>query len=274
MSGKLPSSLANLESLEYFSLFDNNFEGFFSLDSLANLSMLKVFGVNSRSNLFQVVSEGSWKPKFQLNAIALRSCNLVKVPLFLLHQKDLRHVDLSDNNISGQFPSWLLANNTKLDVLLLQNNYLTSFQLPRSAHNLLFLDLSVNKFNHLLPENIGWILPHLLSLNISKNGFQGSMPSSLGNMKSINNLDISHNSFGGKLPRSFVEGCYSLSILKLSHNKLSGEAFPESTNFTRVSQLSMDNNQFTGTIGQGLRRLRSLYMLDVSHNSLTGGIPS
>ncbi|CAN6936865.1 unnamed protein product [Brassica oleracea] len=274
MSGKIPSSLANLESLEYFSLFDNNFEGFFSLDSLANLSMLKVFGVNSRSNSFQVVSEGSWKPKFQLNAIALRSCNLVKVPLFLLHQKDLRHVDLSDNNISGQFPSWLLANNTKLDVLLLQNNYLTSFQLPRSAHNLLFLDLSVNKFNHLLPENIGWILPHLLSLNISKNGFQGSMPSSLGNMKSINNLDISHNSFGGKLPRSFVEGCYSLSILKLSHNKLSGEAFPESTNFTRVSQLSMDNNQFTGTIGQGLRRLRSLYMLDVSHNNLTGGIPS
>ncbi|CDY11072.1 BnaC06g23240D [Brassica napus] len=237
MSGKIPSSLANLESLEYFSLFDNNFEGFFSLDSLANLSMLKVFGVNSRSNSFQVVSDDSWKPKFQLNAIALRSCNLEKVPDFLLHQKDLRHVDLSNNNISGQFPSWLLANNTKLD-------------------------------------NIGWILPHLLSLNISKNGFQGSMPSSLGNMKSINNLDISHNSFGGKLPRSFVEGCYSLSILKLSHNKLSGEAFPESTNFTRVSQLSMDNNQFTGTIGQGLRRLRSLYMLDVSHNNLTGGIPS
>ncbi|CAG7903512.1 unnamed protein product [Brassica rapa] len=274
MSGKLPSSLANLESLEYFSLFDNNFEGFFSLDSLANLSMLKVFGVNSRSNSFQVVSEGSWKPKFQLNAIALRSCNLVKVPHFLLHQKDLRQVDLSDNNISGQFPSWLLANNTKLDVLLLRNNYLTSFQLPRSAHNLLFLDLSVNKFNHLLPENIGWILPHLLSLNISDNGFQGSMPSSLGNMKSINNLDISHNSFGGKLPRSFVEGCYSLSILKLSHNKLSGEVFPESTNFTRVSQLSMDNNHFNGTIGQGLRRLRSLYMLDVSYNNLTGGIPS
>ncbi|XP_048591752.1 receptor-like protein 15 [Brassica napus] len=274
MSGKLPSSLANLESLEYFSLFDNNFEGFFSLDSLANLSMLKVFGVNSRSNSFQVVSEGSWTPKFQLNAIALRSCNLVKVPHFLLHQKDLRQVDLSDNNISGQFPSWLLANNTKLDVLLLRSNYLTSFQLPRSAHNLLFLDLSVNKFNHLLPENIGWILPHLLSLNISDNGFQGSMPSSLGNMKSINNLDISHNSFGGKLPRSFVEGCYSLSVLKLSHNKLSGEVFPESTNFTRVSQLSMDNNHFNGTIGQGLRRLRSLYMLDVSYNNLTGGIPS
>ncbi|KAJ0256435.1 Receptor-like protein 13 [Hirschfeldia incana] len=250
MTGKLPSSLANLESLEYFSLLDNNFEGFFSLESLANLSMLK------------------------LNAIALWSCNLEKLPHFLLHQKDLRLVGLSDNNISGQFPSWLLANNTKLDVLLLRNNYLTSFQLPKSAHNLLFLDLSVNKFDHLLPENIGWILPRLLSLNISKNGFQGSLPSSLGNMKSINNLDISHNGFGGKLPRSFVEGCYSLSILKLSHNKLSGEVFPESTNFTRVSQLSMDNNQFTGTIGQGLRRLRSLYMLDVSYNNLTGVIPS
>ncbi|KAG7590070.1 Leucine-rich repeat-containing N-terminal plant-type [Arabidopsis suecica] len=274
LTGKLPSALANLESLEYLSLFDYNFEGHFSLGWLANLSKLTVFKLSSKANSLQVESESSWKPKFQLSFIVLRSCNLEKVPHFLLHQNDLRQVDLSDNNISGKFPSWLLANNTKLESLLLQNNSLTSFQLPKAAHNLLFLEVSVNEFNQLLPENIGWILPRLQFMNLANNSFQGYLPSSIGNMENIEYMDISHNNFHGKLPKGFLNGCYSLVILKLSHNKLSGEIFPESTNFTRVSLLSMDNNLFTGKIGQGLRRLRSLRELDISNNKLTGVIPS
>ncbi|OAP15436.1 RLP15 [Arabidopsis thaliana] len=274
LTGTVPSALGSLQSLEYLSLFDNDFEGSFSFGSLANLSNLMVLKLCSKSSSLQVLSESSWKPKFQLSVIALRSCNMEKVPHFFLHQKDLRHVDLSDNNISGKLPSWLLANNTKLKVLLLQNNLFTSFQIPKSAHNLLFLDVSANDFNHLFPENIGWIFPHLRYLNISKNDFQGNLPSSLGNMNGIQYMDLSRNSFHGKLPRSFVNGCYSMAILKLSHNKLSGEIFPESTNFTNILGLFMDNNLFTGKIGQGLRSLINLELLDMSNNNLTGVIPS
>ncbi|KAF8097590.1 hypothetical protein N665_0285s0021 [Sinapis alba] len=274
LTGKLPSALGTIASLEYLSLFDNNFEGVFSLYLLANLSKLKVIKLYSKSKSLQVLSNGSWKPRFQLSVIVLGSCNLEKVPHFLLHQKDLRQVDLSGNNISGDFPTWLLENNTKLEVLLIQNNSLTNFQLPKSAHNLLFLDVSVNNFNQSVPENIGWILPRLRYMKLSNNGFQGVMPSSLGNMKTIELLDISHNNFHGKLPKSFVDGCYSLRILKLSHNKLSGEIFRESANFTGIMVLSMDNNLFTGKIGQGLRSLRDLHLLNISYNNLTGVIPS
>ncbi|WZZ67444.1 hypothetical protein YC2023_078814 [Brassica napus] len=49
-------------------------------------------------------------------------------------------------------------------------------------------------------------------------------------------------------------GCYSMQFLKLSHNKLSGE--------------------FSGNIGEGLKRLISLTVLDMSKNYLTGVIPS
>ena len=276
LTGKLPPSLGSLKSLEYLSLFDNDFEGFFSLGSLTNLSKLRVLKLCSKSNSLQLVSDrdSSWKPKFQLDVIALRSCNLDKVPQFLLHQKELRHVDLSDNNISGNFPSWLLENNTKLKVLLLQNNSFTSFQVPKSPHHLLFMDVSVNKFNHLLPENIGWILPHLRYMNISNNGFQGTLPSSLGNMKNTEYMDLSRNSFHGELPRSFLNGCDSMAILKLSHNKLSGEIFQEPPNFTNILGLFMDNNLFTGKIGQGLQSLRNLSLLDISNNNLTGVVPS
>ncbi|CAF1910851.1 unnamed protein product [Brassica napus] len=275
MTGKLPSALSNLESLEYLSLFDNNFEGFFSLGSLANLSELRVLKLGSKSNSLQVESEGSWKPKFQLNAIILGSCNLNKVPHFLLYQKDLHQVDLPDNKISGNFPSWLMENNTELKVLRLQNNYLTSFQLPKHTHGLTFLDVSMNEFNHMFPENIGWILPQLVSMNKSGNGFQGNLPFSLGNMKDNSYVDLSHDSFEGKIPRDFLKGCYSMQILTLSHNTLSGEVFPEGeVPYSNISDLLLDNNHFTGKIGQGLRSLESLVILDISNNSLTGVIPS
>lgn len=125
LTGNVPAAIGSLESLEYLSLIDNNFEGLFSFGSLTNLSKLKVFKLGSSSNSLQVDSESYWKPKFQLRGIALRFCILEKVPPFLLHQKDLRQVDLSYNNISGTFPSWLLVNNTRLEILLIQNNSLT-----------------------------------------------------------------------------------------------------------------------------------------------------
>ncbi|KAG2313279.1 hypothetical protein Bca52824_024836 [Brassica carinata] len=271
LSGNVPSSLGNLESLNYLSLIDNNFEGFFSLSSLANLSELRLFKLSSRSKSFQVECDNSWKPKkFQVNVIVLPSCNLVKVPYFLRYQKDLTHVDLSDNKIAEAFPSWLLENNTKLQVLFLQNNSFTSFQLPKSARKLLLMDVSTNEFNQLLPSNIGWIFPQLMYLKLAHNGFKGNLPSSLGNLKEIRYLDMSHNSFQGKLPRSFVKNCDSII---LSHNKLSGEMLLESFNFTGILELSMDNNHFTGEIGQGFRKLEDLYVLDISNNRLTGVIP-
>ena len=133
LTGMAPYTLSRLKSLEYLSLFDNDFEGLFSFGSLSNLSKLKVLKLYSKSNSLQLYLETSWKPKFELSVIVLRSCKLKKVPHFLLHQKELRQVDLSENQISENFPSWLLANNTKLEVLLLRNNSFTSFQLPESA---------------------------------------------------------------------------------------------------------------------------------------------
>ncbi|WZZ68998.1 hypothetical protein YC2023_080368 [Brassica napus] len=109
LTGKLPPSLGNLGSLTYLSLLENNFEGAFSVGWLANLSQLRVFRLGSRSKSFQVESEGSWNPKFQPSVVELPSCNLVKVPNFLLHQKDLSRLDLSNNKIYGDFPHWLLA---------------------------------------------------------------------------------------------------------------------------------------------------------------------
>ncbi|KAJ0257322.1 Leucine-rich repeat-containing protein [Hirschfeldia incana] len=274
MTGEVPSAISSLTSLEYLSLFDNEFHGFFSLSSLSNLSKLRVLNLYSKSKSFQVESEGSWKLEFQLYVIALRSCGLEKLPNFLLHQKELRLVDLSNNRLHGVFPSWLMENNTNLEVLILQNNSFTNFQLPKSAHKLLLLDASANEFSQPFPEDIGWILPNVRHMNLSENSFQGELPYSLGNMKKMYYLDLSHNGFYGKLPRSLAMGCYSLMFLKLSENKLSGHIFPDPTNLTSLRVLTLDNNQFEGKIGDGLPNLSSISMLDLSNNYITGVIPS
>ncbi|CAN6832223.1 unnamed protein product [Brassica oleracea] len=100
LSGNLPSTFSSVESLEYLSLLDNNFTGLFSLNPLTNLTKLKVFKLSSTSDMVRVETERSWEPKFKLDIdrpCVLRFCSLEKIPSFLVYQKNLRLIDLSNN---------------------------------------------------------------------------------------------------------------------------------------------------------------------------------
>ncbi|KAF3581125.1 hypothetical protein DY000_02034377, partial [Brassica cretica] len=274
-SGNLPSSFISLESLEYLSLLNNNFSSLFSLNPLTNLTNLKVFKVSSTSDKVQVESEGNSEPKFQLRVAVLRSCSLEKIPSFLVYQKNLRLVDLFSNRLSGNPPTWLLLNNTELEVLLLQKNSFTIFEMPTVVvHNLQVFDFSSNNIGVMFPHNISHALPNLVHLNASSNWFQGNFLSSMGEMKSITFLDLSYNNLSGKLPRSFLKGCFQLKYLKLSHNKFRGHFLPRGTQFFSLGVLRIDDNLFTGKIGVGLLSSTDLSMLDMSHNCFTGAIPS
>ncbi|KAG7605463.1 Leucine-rich repeat [Arabidopsis thaliana x Arabidopsis arenosa] len=273
LTGNIPPSFSSLESLEYLSLSDNSFEGFFSLNPLTNLTKLKVFMISSKDDMVQVKIESTWQPLFQLSVLVLRLCSLDKIPNFLVFQKNLRLVDLSENRVSGIIPAWLLENNPELEVLQLKNNSFTSFQMPTTVHNLQVLDFSENDIGGLFPDNVGRVLPSLVHLNGSINEFQGNFPSSIGEMKNISFLNLAYNNLSGELPQSFVSGCFSLRTLQLSHNKFSGHFLPRRTNFTSLSVLRIDNNLFTGKIGVGLLYLVSLSVLDMSNNFLEGAIP-
>ncbi|CAF2058395.1 unnamed protein product [Brassica napus] len=274
LSGKLPPFISNFKSMEYLSLHDNNFEGLFSLDLISELTELKVFKLSSKYSMLQVVetSASSTGLKSQLRSLTLSNCNLSNIPGFLRYQKELRVLDLSSNTLSGAFPTWLLKNNTKLQVLLLQNNSFNILTFPR-LHKLQFLDLSANNFNHQLPKNIGLMLPRLRHLNLSNNEFHGNMPSSVDTMEYLEFMDLSYNNFSGKLPRDLFTGCYSLKWLKLSHNSFTGPIIPRSSEETSLMTLIMDNNMFTGKLTENLRNLRLLTVIDLSNNFLTGTIP-
>ncbi|KAJ0606026.1 putative non-specific serine/threonine protein kinase [Helianthus annuus] len=90
----------------------------------------------------------------------------------------LRIIDLSNNNLTGPFPSELT-----------------------NLHGLIALNLSKNSLGGDIPRNIG-DMKRLLTLDISSNKFSGGIPSSMAQMTSLNYLDVSYNNLSGRIPSS------------------------------------------------------------------------
>ncbi|KAI9191263.1 hypothetical protein LWI28_006062 [Acer negundo] len=198
-------------------------------------------------------------------------------PKFLYHQHDLSSVDLSHNNLTGEFPNWLLDNNTNLDELVLVNNSLKGPLLfpIHSHHNLTSLDISKNSFHGNIPIQVGAYLPMLWFLNISKNDFDGRIPS-FGDMNSLWSLDLSYNNLSGEIPEHLAKSCINLRYLVLSNNRLEGQIFSAANfNLTNLWRLQLDGNQFIGKIPECLSNSSSsLTVLHLGDNHLSGRIPS
>uniref|UniRef100_A0A6N2KPW8 Leucine-rich repeat-containing N-terminal plant-type domain-containing protein n=1 Tax=Salix viminalis TaxID=40686 RepID=A0A6N2KPW8_SALVM len=117
-------------------------------------------------------------------------------------------------------------------------------KLPRSSHvNLSFLSISMNYFQGQIPAEIRAYLPGLQVLLMFDNGFNGSIPSSLGSMSSLRLLDLSNNflterilsnnSLQGQIP-GWIWNMSSLEFLYLLGNNLSG---PLPSRFSASSKL-------------------------------------
>ncbi|TXG61931.1 hypothetical protein EZV62_013294 [Acer yangbiense] len=272
------SPLTALTSIQQLSLSDNQFQIPISLEPFFNHSKLKYFdGDNNQIYADTAESHFSITPKFQLNSLYLSGCrDCVTFPKFLYHQHDLFLVDLSHNNLTGEFPNWLLDNNTNLRKLALVKNSLTGpLHLP-THQNLTSLDISNNFFHGNIPIQVGAYLPMLWSLNISINHFDGRIPSSIGDMKELSLLDLSYNKLSGGIPEHLAKSCINLRYLVLSNNSLEGQIFSAANfNLKYLMRLQLDGNQFIGKIPECLSN-SSGYMtgLYLSDNRLSGRIPS
>ena len=278
-TGNISSSwIASLTSLKYIDLGFNKFVGLFSFSSFANHSMLELVRFTSDGNKFQINEISGWVPSFQLQFLILSGClNKLssELPTFLLHQYNLKVVDLSHNKLKGRFPGWLLENNTRLEYVNLKNNsFFGQFHLPLHLNDsLLSVDVSKNQLEGQLQEGIGKILSNLKNLDLSGNAFEGTLPSSIGNMSLLERLDLSLNNFSGVVQQELFAGCLKLMALKLSYNNFQGNLLSTQLNLTRLMLLELNDNRFFGTLSNLLYEHTSLQYLDASNNYLSGTIP-
>ncbi|KAM7477786.1 hypothetical protein LguiA_025999 [Lonicera macranthoides] len=98
----------------------------------------------------------------------------------------------------------------------------------------------MNNFDGNIPETIGE-LKSLYVLNLSRNALTGSIPSSLGNLKQLGSLDLSVNELIGKIPEELASITF-LSALNLSYNKLTGK-IPSGNQFTTFAETSFEGNE-------------------------------
>ncbi|XP_047342840.1 receptor-like protein 56 [Impatiens glandulifera] len=300
LSGNLPSSMfRDLNLLEYIGLGYNSFQGTFLFNVFANFSKLEeVLISNNNDKLVVETEQAEWVPKFQLKTLVLSNCSLNILsggtfPKFLLYQKNLLTLDLSHNRLGGSFPNWLLVNNTRIQLLYLQdNNFGGSLYLPETKSEIKELDISNNELKGHIQDNIGQLLPLTINMDISFNAFDGDIPRSLGNMSSLGRLTMSNNNLVGEVPIEIMS-IHSLQVLDLSsnhlsgfsnfnwsigtnlifidisHNKMSGH-IPISTD-NSIDAILMRNNSFSGPFSC---ELVAKSFLDISYNSFTGELPS
>ncbi|KAH9753666.1 Receptor-like protein 13 [Citrus sinensis] len=279
LTGSISSSpLVHLTSIEELMLSNNHFQIPISLEPLFNHTRLKILWADNNEIKDEITESHSLiASKFQLNRLLLSSSygDGFIFPKFLYHQHDLEYIDLSHIKMNGEFPTWLLENNTKLSDLSLINDSLAGpFRLPIHSHKRLrLLDISNNNIRGHIPVEFGDVLPSLYVFKNSMNALDGSIPSSFGNMKFLQILDLSNNHLTGEIPEHLAMGCVNLQSLALSNNNLQGHLFSRNFNLTNLQWLQLEGNHFVGEISQSLSKCSSLKGLFLNNNNLSGKIP-
>ncbi|KAF3786961.1 Receptor-like protein 12 [Nymphaea thermarum] len=292
--GEIPSSISSLSQLKVIVLSFNKFSGTVDISlfmGMKNLSKL----VLSENRL--TVADGSPRPRDEvarLTTLQLSSCNIQKFPESLRYQTNLTILDLGNNNITGSIPSWLwgvrnlqhlnlshnmltglekpmdIGNRTSLVMLDLHSNFLGP-DLPPFPPNAIFLDFSSNKFTSSIPSSINSTF--LLYLSISNNSIQGTIPEDLCNSAILNVLDLSNNGLVGSIPYCLTN-LSELSILNLRENQLTGTIPDGFVVNCSLRTLNLRGNRLTGRLPASLCNCSALEVLDLSNNNLTGGFPA
>lgn len=130
------------------------------------------------------------------------------------------------------------------------------------------LKLTHTSLQHPFPnvfDRLSSTLEHLKITDIF--GSEGTLPSTIGELKLLNILILSQGGFYGTIPSSF--GDLPLIQLELDSNALTG-TIPEFRASTGFSRCILNNNRLTGTIPASLTKATSLHL---SHNQLGPTIP-
>ena len=104
-------------------------------------------------------------------------------------------------------------------------------------------------------------------------GISGSIPSQLGSLSGLTELDLSSNRFTVGIP-SELGSLASLTVLDIQDNRLTGSIPARLGSLASLTELNLGANDLTGSIPSEFSGLTSVAVLDLSYNRLSGSIPA
>ncbi|XP_045087813.1 receptor-like protein EIX2 [Aegilops tauschii subsp. strangulata] len=323
ISGRLPRTLEFMSSAVIFDLNSNNLTGTLPLlpRQLAELDI-------SRNSLSGPLPRNFGAPFIEELLLSENSIN-GSIPTYICQLQSLLVLDLAKNLLAGHLPvcseETKKLNRSIRALVLYENNLSGEFpSFLKSCSELVLLDLAHNNFVGELPAWLANKLPNLSYLRLRHNKFSGSIPGQLTQLEHLQYVDLADNRISGSIPHSLanlkamiqedqtiwnplvwsyerpanpdtndspkyddslavvIKGQdldYTSTIiyivgLDLSCNSLVGEIPDELTSLVRMNNLNISHNQLSGRIPEKVGSLRSLESLDLSFNELSGDIPS
>ena len=123
-----------------------------------------------------------------------------------------------------------------------------------------------------LPTALG-SLTGLIDLDLAGNALTGSIPTQLGSLTKLQWLDLHDNQLSGSIPVE-LGSLTKLESLKLHRNALTGSIPTQLGSLTALTRLDLYDNQLSGSIPAELGDLAALEYLFLADNGLTGSIPA
>ncbi|PRP89561.1 putative leucine-rich repeat receptor-like protein kinase [Planoprotostelium fungivorum] len=292
----MPSSFANLTSLQYMNLEMNVIKSQFppDLSSCQKLATVQVQSNRFFGEIPQNLSTIKTLTVFSLLANDLHGdipSDLGLLPLTYLNLGDnlltgnipdsfnnltsVQTLILSDNSLAGQIPSWLLELPALTTLDLSFNNFSGGLPIPSRNVNIQSLDMSKNKLSGPFSQELSDRL-RVSKLTLEFNQLSGELPSF---WTGISEIHLAGNDFSGNFPASFVNNT-QVTVIDFSNNQLGGQRqLPEVfANLNNLSTLILSGNNFSGKVPEVTTfpyyPKAPLVTLKLDDNSFSGVLPS
>ncbi|KAK9127435.1 hypothetical protein Syun_016232 [Stephania yunnanensis] len=283
MNGTIPKSLGQLSELEWLDLSLNAWDGELTEDHFANLAnlifLIISFDEKPPKPLFFNLSSNWVCPFTKLSYLDLTNCQLGPFfPSWIRNLNRLGDIMLENVGISDKIPNWFPKIYPSLQALDLSNNQIRG-KLPLELRNGLkftemdMLNLRGNLFSGTIPLNINETMPNLSHVSLSNNLIEGSIPSSICNLKLLEVVSLSSNNLSGELPQECWKDLQFLEVIDLSNNHLSGKVPISIWSAPGLSILSLSKNGFSGNLPPNLKTMGLLRVIDLGENSFSGNLP-